>query len=67
MTGRRHLGRLSSRTIPSQTSLYNAIQAIIGAELKARYELPQRVPPDMHRLLTELDEQAVGDSTRKPL
>ena len=65
MTGRRHLVRLSSRTIPSQTSLYNAIQAIIGAELKARYDLPQRVPPDMDRLLTELDEQAVGDSTSK--
>jgi hypothetical protein len=68
MTGRRHLGRLSSRTIPSQASLYDAMQAIIGAGLKERYEVPQRVPPDMLRLLTELDEESTGrtsDNTGK--
>ena len=69
MTRRRHRGRLSLRTIPSQASLYDAMQAIIGAGLKARYELPQQVPPHMLRLLTEIDEQAVGrtsDNTSQP-
>jgi hypothetical protein len=45
------------------------MQAIIGAGLKERYELPQPVPPHMLRLLTEIDEQAVGrisDNTSQP-
>ena len=44
---RRHLSRASSKLLPSDTSLYNAIQAIIGQELRARYETPQEVPPEM--------------------
>jgi hypothetical protein len=39
------------------------MQAIIGAGLKARYELPQRVPTDILRLLTELDEKAVDGTS----
>jgi hypothetical protein len=34
------------------------MQAIIGQELRARYETPQEVPPEMLRLLAHLDEQA---------
>jgi hypothetical protein len=37
-------------------------QAIIGQELRARYETPQEVPPEMLRLLTHLDEQAGKES-----
>ena len=44
---RRHLSRASSKLLPSDTSLYNAMQAIIGQELRARYETPQEVPPEM--------------------
>ena len=55
---RRHLSRASSKLLPSDTSLYNAMQAIIGQELRARYETPQEVPSEMLGLLTHLDEQA---------
>ena len=55
---RRHLSRASSKLLPSDTSLYNAMQAIIGQELRARYETPQEVPPEMLGLLAHLDEQA---------
>jgi hypothetical protein len=34
------------------------MQAIIGEELRARYETPQEVPPKILRLLAHLDEQA---------
>lgn len=59
---RRHLSRASSKLLPSDTSLYNAMQAIIGQELRARYETPQEVPPEMLRLLAHLDEQAGKES-----
>ena len=55
---RRHLSRASSKLLPSDSSLYNAMQAIIGQELRARYEMPQEVPPEMLKLLAHLDEQA---------
>jgi molybdopterin converting factor small subunit len=42
--------------------LYNAMQAIIGQELRARYETPQEVPPEMLQLLAHLDEQAGKES-----
>ena len=59
---RRHLSRASSKLLPSDTSLYNAMQAIIGQELRARCETPQEVPPEMLRLLAHLDEQAGAES-----
>jgi hypothetical protein len=59
---RRHLSRASSKLLPSDTSLYNAMQAIIGQELRARYETPQEVPPEMLRHLAHLDEQAGKES-----
>ena len=34
------------------------MQAIIGQELRARYETPQEVPREMLPLLAHLDEQA---------
>ena len=59
---RRHLSRASSKLLPPDTSLYNAMQAIIGQELRARYETPQEVPPEMLQLLAHLDEQAGKES-----
>ena len=59
---RRHLSRASSKLLPSDTSLYNAMQAIIGQELRAHCETPQEVPPEMLRLLAHLDEQAGTES-----
>jgi hypothetical protein len=59
---RRHLSRASSKLLPSDTSLYNAMQAIIGQELRARCETPQEVPPEMLRLLARLDERAGTES-----
>ena len=59
---RRHLSRASSKLLPSDTSLYNAMQAIIGQELRARYETPQEVPREMRQLLAHLDEQAGKES-----
>ena len=59
---RSHLSRASSKLLPSDTSLYNAMQAIIGQELRARYETPQEVPPEMLPLLAHLDEQAGTES-----
>ena len=47
---RRHLSRASSTLLPSDTSLYNAMQAIIGQELRARYETPQEVPREVLQL-----------------
>jgi hypothetical protein len=40
------------------------MQAIIGQELRARYEMPQEVPPEMLQLLAHLDEQA-GNLNKK--
>jgi hypothetical protein len=38
------------------------MQAILGQELRARYETPQEVPPEMLRLLAHLDEHAGKES-----
>lgn len=56
MRERRHHGRLSSKFLPPATSLYNAMQAIIGAGLRERYEIPLQLPPDIARLLETLNE-----------
>jgi hypothetical protein len=51
MRKRRHHGRLSSEFLPPQTSLYNAMQAIIGAGLRERYDISEQLPSDLERLL----------------
>lgn len=64
MRERRHHGRLSSKFLPPQTSLYNAMQAIIGAELRERYDISEQLPSDLERLLKELKD---AHSTAEPL
>jgi hypothetical protein len=61
MRERRHHGRLSSKFLPPATSLYNAMQAIIGAGLRERYEIPLQLPPDIAGLLETLNEAPTGE------
>ena len=56
MRERRHHGRLSSKFLPPQTSLYNAMQAIIGAGLRERYDISEQLPSDLERLLKALKD-----------
>jgi hypothetical protein len=56
MRKRRHHGRLSSEFLPPQTSLYNAMQAIIGAGLRERYDISEQLPSDFERLLKALKD-----------
>jgi hypothetical protein len=55
MRKRRHHGRLSE-FLPPQTSLYNAMQAIIGAGLRERYDISEQLPSDFERLLKALKD-----------
>ena len=66
MPSHRRFGRASSRLLPPQSSLYGALQTIIGNELRARYEPPRDTPAEIARLLTLLDEPgAFADTKRK--
>jgi hypothetical protein len=56
MRERRHHGRLSSKFLPPQASLYNAMQAIIGAGLRERYDISEQLPSDLERLLKALKD-----------
>jgi hypothetical protein len=56
MRKRRHHGRLSSEFLPPQKSLYNAMQAIIGAALRERYDISEQLPSDFDRLLRALKD-----------
>jgi hypothetical protein len=56
MGDRRHRGRLSARVLPPQASLYNAMLAIIGAELRERYDISEQLPSDLERLFKELKD-----------
>jgi hypothetical protein len=64
---RRHHGRLSSKFLPPQTSLYNAMQAIIGAGLRERYDTAERLPSDLERLLKALkDAHSLAEPPEPP-
>jgi hypothetical protein len=77
MSGRRHLRRASSEFLNPGGSLFDPF---IGRMLRERYALPQQVPQDMRRLLTQLDkprtvqtsqlrqrtERAVKDNSKAP-
>ena|SRR5579872_2372087 len=56
MSNRRHLGRASHRLLPAHASLYEAVQTIIGHELRTRYAPPDDTPPEIGRLLAVLGE-----------
>ena len=49
MTGRRNLARASYALLPPQTSLYAAVQSIIGRELRQCFEPRQDMGPELRR------------------
>jgi hypothetical protein len=53
MSGHHHLRRASSEFLSAGGFLFDAF---IGQMLRERYVVPQEVPPDMRRLLTQLDK-----------
>jgi hypothetical protein len=57
MSGHRHLRRASSEFLSAGGSLF---YPFIGQMLRERYALPQEVPPDMRRLLMQLDKPRTG-------
>ena len=59
MRERRHHGRLSSKFLPPQTTLYTAMQAIIGAELRERYDMAEQLPSDLERLLEAIKDALI--------
>ena len=64
MTGRRHLARASYALLPPQTSLYAAMQSIIGRELRRCFEPRQDMGPELRSLLImRLDDE---QKERKP-
>ena len=66
MRKRRHHGRLSSEFLPPQTSLYNAMQAIIGAGLLERYSISEQLPTDLERLVKALNgAHPVGEQPKR--
>jgi hypothetical protein len=53
---------MSNRRLPQGTSdepaaLYRIVEATIGQELKARYEVPNKVPHQLLVLLIQMHEQ----------
>ena len=66
MRKRRHHGRLSSEFLPPQTSLYNAMQAIIGAGLRERYSISEQLPTNLERLVKALNgAHPVGEQPKR--
>ena len=66
MRQHRHHGRLSSEFLPPQSSLYNAMQAIIGAGLRERYSISEQLPTDLERLVKALNgAHPVGEPKRE--
>ena len=57
-------GRSSFEFLP-QGSLYNAMQAIIGAGLRERYSISEQLPTDLERLVKALNgANPVGEPKR---
>ena len=66
MRQHRHHGRLSSEFLPPQSSLYNAMQAIIGAGLRERYSISEQLPTDLERLVKALNgAHPVGEQPKR--
>jgi hypothetical protein len=54
---RRHFARTSSTLLPPQASLYDALQSIIGHELRQCFEPPQEMTAELQNLVMLLGEQ----------
>jgi hypothetical protein len=60
-TSHRHPARLSARLLPKESSLYDAMTAIIGAELRAKLDAPKALPSYLDDLVKELDDRLRSD------
>jgi hypothetical protein len=63
-TSHRHPARLSASLLPKDSSLYDAITAIIGSELQSRLVAPKVLPSYMDDLLKELDDRLGSDHSQ---
>ena len=63
-TPHRHPARFSARLLPKESSLYDAMTAIIGAELRAKLDAPKALPTYLDDLVKELDDRLRSDNTQ---
>ena len=54
----RHPARVSATLLPKDSSLYDAMRAIIGSELRSKLEVPKAMPSYLDDLLKELDDRS---------
>ena len=57
----RHPARVSAALLPKDISLYDAMRAIIGSELRSKLEVPKAMPSYLEDLLKELDDRLGSD------
>ena len=61
----RHPARVSATFLPKDSSLYDAIRAIIGSELRSKLEVPKATPSYLDDLLKELDDRLHSDQLQR--
>ena len=57
----RHPARVSATLLHKDSSLYDAMRAIIGAELRSKLDIPKVMPSYLDDLLKELDDRLGSD------
>jgi hypothetical protein len=57
----RHPARVSATLSRKDSSLYDAMRAIIGAELRSKLDVPKFMPSYLDDLLKELDDRLGSD------
>jgi hypothetical protein len=57
----RHPARVSTTLLHKDSSLYDAMRAIIGAELRSKLDVPKVMPSYLDDLLQELDDRLGSD------
>ena len=57
----RHPARVSATLLHKDSSLYDAMRAIIGAELRSKLDVPKVMPSYLDDLLKELEDRLGSD------
>jgi hypothetical protein len=57
----RHPARVSATLLPKDSSLFDAMRAIIGSDLRLKLEVPKAMPSYLDDLLKELDDRLGSD------